>query len=145
MACRDVWNTWPSGLRSIGVGDCRRCWLHLCKVTTVLYYIFLNGRAIIGFNHGLPWCVKYMALGPPVATKPSGFAVGFCGDRRPSCHVFHTSRQAMIKTYNTSRREGSKCARNVVRHVKLCGQLMQEEWFVAIKIIYVESSITINI
>ena len=27
------------------------------------------------------------------------FAVGFCGDRRPSCHVFHTSRQAMIKTY----------------------------------------------
>ena len=37
---------------------------------------------------------------PPVATKPSGFAVGFCGDRRPSCHVFHTSRQAMIKTYN---------------------------------------------
>ena len=44
------------------------------------------------------------------------------------------------KTYNTSRREGSKCARNVARHVKLCGQLMQEEWFVAIKIIYVESS-----
>ena len=41
-----------------------------------------------------------MALGPPVATKPSGFAVGFCGDQRPSCHVFHTSRQAMIKTYN---------------------------------------------
>ena len=34
-----------------------------------------------------------MALGPPVATKLSGFAVGFCGDRRPSCHVFHTSRQ----------------------------------------------------
>ena len=41
-----------------------------------------------------------MALGPPVATKPSGFAVGFCGDRRPSGHVFHTSRQAMIKTYS---------------------------------------------
>ena len=40
-----------------------------------------------------------MALGPPVATKPSGFAVRFCGDRRPSCYVFHTSRQAMIKTY----------------------------------------------
>ena len=84
---------------SFAVVDCRRCWLHLCKVTTVLYHIFPNGRAIIGFNHGLPWCVKYMALGPPVATKPSGFAVGFCGDRRPSCHVFHTSRQAMIKTY----------------------------------------------
>ena len=85
--------------RRIAVVDCRRCWLHLCKVTTVLYHIFPNGRAIIGFNHGLPWCVKYMALGPPVATKPSGFAVGFCGDQRPSCHVFHTSRQAMIKTY----------------------------------------------
>ena len=41
-----------------------------------------------------------MALGPPVATKHSGFAVGFCGARSPSCHVFHTSRQAMIKTYN---------------------------------------------
>ena len=65
-----------------------------------MYHIFPNGRAIISFNHGLPWCVKYMALGPPVATKPSGFAVGFCGDRRPSGHVFHTSRQAMIKTYN---------------------------------------------
>ena len=45
----------------------------------------------------------------------------------------------------TSHREGSECARNIVRHVKLCGQLMQVEWFVAIKIIYMESSITINI
>ena len=53
----------------------------------------------IGFNHGLPWCVKYMALGPPVTTKPDGEAGGFCGDRRPEGHVFHTSRQAMIKTY----------------------------------------------
>ena len=57
-------------------------------------------RAIKGFNHCLPWCVKYMALGPPVATKPSGFAVGFCGDRSPSCHVFHTPRPSMIKTYS---------------------------------------------
>ena len=53
----------------------------------------------IGFNHGLPWCVKYMARGPPVTTKPNGEAGGFCGDRRPEGHVFHTSRQAMIKTY----------------------------------------------
>ena len=53
----------------------------------------------IGFNHGLPWCVKYMARGPPVTTKPDGEAGGFCGDRRPEGHVFHTSRQAMIKTY----------------------------------------------
>ena len=45
------------------------------------------------------WCI-YLH-GPPVTTKPSGYAVGVCGDRRPSCHVFHTSRQAMIETYNT--------------------------------------------
>ena len=54
---------------------------------------------VIGFNHGLPWCVKYMARGPPVTTKPDGEAGGFCGDRGPEGHVFHTSRQAMIKTY----------------------------------------------
>ena len=56
-----------------------------------------RGRHVISFNHGLPWCVKYMARGPPVTTKP--FAARFCGDRRPSCHIFHTSRQAMIKIY----------------------------------------------
>ena len=54
---------------------------------------------IVGFNHGLPWCVKYMARGTPGTTKPDGEAGGFCGDRRPEGHVFHTSRQAMIKTY----------------------------------------------
>ena len=60
----------------------------------------------VGFNHGLPWCVKYMARGTPVTTKPDGEAGGFCGDRRPEGHVFHTSRQAMIKTYyNTSIRK----------------------------------------
>ena len=47
----------------------------------------------------MPWCVKYMARGPPVTTKPDGEAGGFCGDRRPEGHVFHTTRQAMIKTY----------------------------------------------
>ena len=40
-----------------------------------------------------------MARGPPVTTKPDGEAGGFCGDRRPEGHVFHTSRQAMIKIY----------------------------------------------
>ena len=40
-----------------------------------------------------------MARGPPVTTKPNGEAWGFCGDRMPEGHVFHTSRQAMIKTY----------------------------------------------
>ena len=34
------------------------------------------------------------------ATIPAQPIVGFYGDRRPSCHVFHTSRQAMIKTYS---------------------------------------------
>ena len=55
MACLDVWNTWPSGLRS--------------------------------------------PQNPPAS--PSGFVVtgGPRGDRRPEGHVFHTSRQAMIKTY----------------------------------------------
>ena len=58
-----------------------------------------NSCCAIGFDHGLPWCVKYMARGPPVTTKPEGEAGGFWGDRRPEGHVFHTSRQAMIKTY----------------------------------------------
>ena len=61
--------------------------------------VFSGWVFAIGFNHGLPWCVKYMAQGPPVTTKPDGETGGFCGDRRPKGHVFHTSRQAMIKTY----------------------------------------------
>ena len=65
--------------------------------TNLLGDIFSN--QVIGFNHGLPWCVKYMARGPPVTTKPDGEAGGFCGDQRPEGHLFHTSRQAMIKTY----------------------------------------------
>ena len=31
--------------------------------------------------------------------RPVVKVAGFCGDRRPEGHVFHTSRQAMIKTY----------------------------------------------
>ena len=54
---------------------------------------------VVGFNHGLPWCVKYMVRETPGTTKPDGEAGGFCGDRRPEGHVFHTSRHAMIKTY----------------------------------------------
>ena len=78
------------------------------KQQTLVTNIFVSGCLslnlsrlfyVIGFNHGLPWCVKYMARGPPVTTKPDGEAGGFCGDRRPEGHVFHTSRQAMIKTY----------------------------------------------
>ena len=40
-----------------------------------------------------------MARGTPGTTKPDGEAGGFCGNRRPEGHVFHTSRQAMIKNY----------------------------------------------
>ena len=50
---------------------------------------FPSGRAILGFHHGLPWCVQYVALGRPVATKPSGYTVGFCGDLVPC--ISHTS------------------------------------------------------
>ena len=118
LKCRSIFNQWNINLKtklrgavasraksnpvpsSIAVIDCHRCWLYLCKVTTVLYFIFPTGRAVIGFDHGLPWCVKYRALEPPVATKPSDFTIAFCADRKPSGHVFHTSRQAMIKTYN---------------------------------------------
>ena len=75
--------------------------IHLTTCDYILYSYGLVHRAshVVGFNHGLPWCVKYMARGPPVTTKPDGEAGGFCGDRRPEGHVFHTSRQAMIKTY----------------------------------------------
>ena len=45
---------------------------------------------VIGFNHGLPWCVKYMARGHPVTTKPDGEAGGFCGDQRPEMNSIHS-------------------------------------------------------
>ena len=77
---------------------------HLPKLWLIRCFVWAKCKVLIrwqaiGFNHGLPWCVKYMARGPPVTTKPDGEAGGFCGDRRPEGHVFHTSRQAMIKTY----------------------------------------------
>ena len=67
-------------------------------------------------------------------TQPSGLAFFVSKAQHP-----------MIKIYNTSRREGSDSTRNVVRHEKLFGHLMQERWFVALKIICTESLITINI
>ena len=55
---------------SCSVVDCCRhcscCWLYLCQVTKLLYDIvifFPNGRAIIGFSHGLSWCVETWPLG----------------------------------------------------------------------------------
>ena len=61
------------------------------------------------------------------------------------CDVTHLSLTTGVVALHIPTRGGSECARNIVRHVKLCGQLMQVEWFVAFKIIYVESSITIDI
>ena len=73
----------------------------------VIYIFKFNAKGLrwfqqrfdVGFNHGLPWCVKYIARGTLGTTKADGEAGGFCGDRRPEGQVFHTSRQAMIKTY----------------------------------------------
>ena len=56
-------------------------------ITSTSHYItphhIISYHIISGFNHGLSWCVKYMARGPAVTTKPDGEAAGFCGDRRP--------------------------------------------------------------
>ena len=90
--------------------------LDICAFIQILWNIWStdklkhNSTNVIGFNHGLPWCVKYMARGPPVTTKPDGEAGAFCGDLRPKGHVFHTSRQAMIKTYYSTptRKKGYK-------------------------------------
>ena len=72
----------------------------------------------MGFNHGLPWCVKYMARGPLVTTKPDSEAGGFWGDRRPEGHVFHTSRQAMIKTYY-----GTSIRKNMIQNCSCFTQM----------------------
>ena len=59
--------------------DCRRCWLRFCAVLRYISMYVLHERTIIDFNSGLPLCIKYMALGPPVTTEIAGFAFGFCG------------------------------------------------------------------
>ena len=62
-------------------------------------YILQSKEPGVYVSHIWIGLVRIGCLGPPVA-------VGFCGGRMPSRHVFHTSRQAMIKTYKTSRRQG---------------------------------------
>ena len=62
------------------VVDCRRCW-HLCKVLRNVAIYLYERRTMMNFNHGSSWCLKYMALGPPVVTRSSGFAVWFCVGR----------------------------------------------------------------
>ena len=60
------------------------------------------------------------------------------------CDVTHHSLTTGVVTLHIpSRRLGVREENR--RHIKLCGQLMQVEWFVALKMIYVESSITVNI
>ena len=73
-------------------------WIPALILPTLIWSwgICIHWFPVVGFNHDLPW---YMARGTPGTTKPDGEARGFCGDRRPEGHVFHTSRQAMIKTY----------------------------------------------
>ena len=85
-----------------------------------------------------------MALGPHSWQKPRPTASVFVY-LSPSGHVFNIAWQAMIKTYNISHHGVSECPGNVVRHFKVRGQFMKEEWFIAIKIFYLESSITRNI
>ena len=83
-----------------------------------------RGRAIIGFNHGLPCYVKNMALGPQSRQKPRPTASVFVY-LSPSGHVFNIAWQAMIKTYNTSRRQGQPLqfrAKNPRSHVIICGK-----------------------
>ena len=57
-----------------------------------------RGHAIIGFNHGWPYYVKNMALGPQSRQKPRPTASVFVY-LSPEGHVFHIAWQAMIKTY----------------------------------------------
>ena len=112
-AIREAKNEYYSNLFEQYKNDIKKTWQNISRILNKsnkkknnIKKILVNGNITtdkttiaIGFNHGLPWCVKYMARGPPVATRPDGEAGGFCGDRRPEGHVFHTSRQAMIKTY----------------------------------------------
>ena len=100
LIARFMGPTWgPPGADRTHVGPMWAPWKLLSGISLILRtppkHVILN----VGFNHGLPWCVKYMAWGTPGTTKPDGVAGGLCGDRRPEGHVFHTSRQAMIKTY----------------------------------------------
>ena len=53
---------------------------------------------IIGFNHGLPCCVKNMARGTQV-DKNRGRRPRFLSWLRPEGYVFNIAWQAMIKTY----------------------------------------------
>ena len=67
-----------------------------------------RGHAIIGFNHGLPCYVKNMALGAQSRQKPRPTASVFVY-LSPLGHVFNIAWQAMIKTYNNSRRQAVAC------------------------------------
>ena len=71
-------------------------------------------------------------------------------------HMFKTSTKSSDVTYllplwrHASRLKDASCSfthpaeKSLRAHVKLCGQLMKVEWFVIIKIIHMESPITIT-
>ena len=70
---------------------------------------YKRGHAIIGFNDGLPYYVKNMALEPQSQQKPRPMA-SFFVYLSPSGHVFNIVWQAMIRTYNTLASE--RCVSN---------------------------------
>ena len=63
-----------------------------------------RGHAIIGFNDGLPWYVKNLALGPQSRQQPRPTASVFVY-LSPSGHVFNIAWQAMIKTLNMAHKD----------------------------------------
>ena len=88
---------------------------------------------------------SYISFAPTRRFKTWHIFMYVCSAKHKNLHCDVTNLSLTTGVVALQRREGSECARNIVKHVKLCGQLMQVEWFVAIKIIYGESSITINI
>ena len=105
-----LWDNWPWPSRSNWTPKSKFTpfWACPCHNSPPIEFPNLAQNAI-GFNHGLLWCVKYMARGTSVTTKSDGEAGGFCVDRRPEGHVFHTPRQAMIKTFYSTLHCGEIC------------------------------------
>ena len=68
-----------------GICPCWGLWdtLHTLAVRIRTSTAQSHGLCLIGFVHGLPWCVRCMARGSPVTTKPDGEVGGFCGDGGP--------------------------------------------------------------
>ena len=84
--------------------------------------IALKGHTIIGFNHGVLGLAESPAIGPGFFRQnTSGYALGVLTPKAsPSGWVFSQAQHPMIKTYNTSRRQGQPLqfrAKNPRSHV----------------------------